>query len=390
MVFHNRNNLELQPIPDFVSWQQSGELRYLSYEKTSRLYESLLIKTPELFLPSIILDNLFVINNTPPDDILSVIAILTWLPLDDVNRFFQNKNEKEEKEYQQHLSRETWRNHPLYKKKLTELQQICKTSGLPTKGNKHELVKSLAVRNEENEPSRFQPHYDGDIKSLPSNMSDIKKLPIATLKYILKSHSISICGNKDELMLRVFLLKHGRPYLAAFNQVKAVKNTIQIAKAIISEEVKTYFLETDNVRRVRKHSVMLKNRSSLPVPEWIKCPSDLHNIFEPLERYINNGIDKSNTACLSVPLSVENCVNFNDAEDESTYDAYFEIGTRIRVRWTKDEIGDSGWRSGWYVAEVQGSNILEDTVEVVYISEPKSIYTIEVTEFLGQGKLQLI
>ena len=319
----NRNNLELQPIPDFVSWQQSGELRYLSYEKTSRLYESLLIKTPELFLPSIILDNLFVINNTPPDDILSVIAILTWLPLDDVNRFFQNKNEKEEKEYQQHLSRETWRNHPLYKKKLTELQQICKTSGLPTKGNKHELVKSLAVRNEENEPSRFQPHYDGDIKSLPSNMSDIKKLPIATLKYILKSHSISICGNKDELMLRVFLLKHGRPYLAAFNQVKAVKNTIQIAKAIISEEVKTYFLETDNVRRVRKHSVMLKNRSSLPVPEWIKCPSDLHNIFEPLERYINNGIDKSNTACLSVPLSVENCVNFNDAEDESTYDAYY-------------------------------------------------------------------
>ena len=48
----NHNNLELQPIPDFVSWQQSGELHYLSYEKTSKLYESLLIKTPELFFPS--------------------------------------------------------------------------------------------------------------------------------------------------------------------------------------------------------------------------------------------------------------------------------------------------------------------------------------------------
>ena len=87
---------------------------------------------------------------------------------------------------------------------------------------------------------------------------------------------------------------------------------------------------------------------------------------------------------------VENCVNFNDAEDESTYDAYFEIGTRIRVHWTKHEIGDSGWRSGWYVAEVQGSNILKDTIEVVYISEPESIYTTEVMEFSGQGKLQLI
>ena len=26
----NHNNLELHPIPDFVSWQQSGELHYLS------------------------------------------------------------------------------------------------------------------------------------------------------------------------------------------------------------------------------------------------------------------------------------------------------------------------------------------------------------------------
>ena len=66
--------------------------------------------------------------------------------------------------------------------------------------------------------------------------------------------------------------------------------------------------------------------------EWIKCPSDLHNIFEPLERYINNGIVKSNTACLSVPLSVENCVNLNDDEYESLYDAYFEIDTQIKIR----------------------------------------------------------
>ena len=27
-------NFELQLIPDFVSWQQTGELHYLSYEKT--------------------------------------------------------------------------------------------------------------------------------------------------------------------------------------------------------------------------------------------------------------------------------------------------------------------------------------------------------------------
>ncbi len=34
--------------------------------------------------------------------------------------------------------------------------------------------------------------------------------------------------------------------------------------------------------------------------------------------------------------------------------------------------------------------MLEDRVNVVYISEPESIYNIDVTEFLAQGKLQLV
>ena len=96
--------------------------------------------------------------------------------------FYKNKDEKEEKEYQLDISRETWQNHKFYKKKLAELQQICKTKGLATKGNKHDLVKSLALHNGEHEPNRFQPDYNGNIKSLPQNISDIKKLSVATLK----------------------------------------------------------------------------------------------------------------------------------------------------------------------------------------------------------------
>ena len=132
-------NFELQTIPDFVSWQQTGELHYLSYEKTLSLYNSELITTPNFFLPSRILENLFVINNTPQDDILPNIALLCWLPVDDVTMFYKNKDEKEEREYQQDISRETWQNHKFYKKKLAELRQICKTNGLAAKGNKQTI-----------------------------------------------------------------------------------------------------------------------------------------------------------------------------------------------------------------------------------------------------------
>ena len=148
-------NFELQAIPDFFSWQQIGELHYHSYEKTLLLYNSELITTPELFLLSRILEDLFVINSTPPDDILPNIALLCWLPVDDVTMFCRNKDEKEEREYQQDISRETWQNRKFYEKKLVELQQVCKTNGLSTKGNKHDLAKSLALHNGEDEPSCF-------------------------------------------------------------------------------------------------------------------------------------------------------------------------------------------------------------------------------------------
>ena len=31
-----------------------------------------------------------------------------------------------------------------------------------------------------------------------------------------------------------------------------------------------------------------------------------------------------------------------------------EFGARVKVKWTADDIVDSGWRPGWYTAHVQG------------------------------------
>lgn len=65
---NNDVNLELQPIPDYVSWLTSaGELHYLAIEKTSSLYASSpqLVDSPGLFLPSRILDTFFIIDSDP-------------------------------------------------------------------------------------------------------------------------------------------------------------------------------------------------------------------------------------------------------------------------------------------------------------------------------------
>ena len=54
---------------------------------------------------------------------------------------------------------------------------------------------------------------------------------------------------------------------------------------------------------------------------------------------------------------------------------FYEVGTRVKVRWTREEIGDSNWRPGWYVGEVQGSSVEEDEITVQFVSEPGSTYT---------------
>ena len=390
-LYGNNNdvNLELQPIPDYVSWLTSGgELHYLSIEKTSSLYavSPQLVDVPGLFLPSRILDTFFIIDSDPPDDILHALALLTWITVDDVIKYFKNKRERMESDYQQNIERENWRNHKLYKKSLAELHQICKKNDLPLKGNKHEIVRRIAEKNGETDENSFYPDYNGQPSSLPNTIANIRRLPIATLKYILKSHALSYCGNKDDLVLRVFLLSHGRSYLCSFNQATKIKEMIATAKKIIAEEVKEYLLNTDDVKRIRVNRSILKEKSKIRVPENVMNVSDLHQLFKSLERYLaRSNICKN----IDTEDTVKSDKQSQSDETDSGFEDFFEVGTHVKVRWTKEEIGDSGWRPGWYVAQVQKASSMLDQIEVVYISEPESVYKIDVTSTLAKGKLQL-
>ena len=109
--------------------------------------------------------------------------------------------------------------------------------------------------------------------------------------------------------------------------------------------------------------------------------TDLHKLFWALQRFVDHqtyrNLDNSNA---------DEGVN-EDNSDE--YCEYFEVGRQVKVKWTKEEIGVTGWRAGWYSTEVQKSNISSDEITIVYVSEPESIYEVEVTPLLAHGKLKL-
>lgn len=60
------------------------------------------------------------------------------------------------------------------------------------------------------------------------------------------------------------------------------------------------------------------------------------------------------------------------------------------VKWKADELGDSGWRCGWYVAYVQAYDEENDNLTLEYLSELCITYTVDITKYIHMGKIQLV
>ena len=79
-------------------------------------------------------------------------------------------------------------------------------------------------------------------------------MSIPRIKYILKSHAVSFSGNKDELVLRLYLMIHGRSHLAFYEQENQLKQCIETAKRIISLEIQQSIFTRHDIHRIRTYS----------------------------------------------------------------------------------------------------------------------------------------
>lgn len=76
--------------------------------------------------------------------------------------------------------------------------------------------------------------------------------------------------------------------------------------------------------------------------------------------------------------------------DSDLYDEVTEIGARIKVLSTKDDVQKTGWKPGWYFAEVQDFEPDEDIISIIYEKEPKRVYQESVTTAISRGQIRLV
>lgn len=358
---------EPQPIPDYVRWlQSSGELHYCSTEQTKDLTDRLecLQECAGIFLPSRIFHHCFQLCISPPDSVLQGLAFLSWLPLNVVKKKFEILREKVEKELEDSKNRDAWGKHLLYKKNVDGLKSLCKKKGLTTEGVKFEFVRRLA-----DEPT---PTIDAPPKlaEIPISIPQLKKLSIFQLKSLLHNEGISSLGNKDELILKVFLLRNGKRNIIGENDKKDLQKTISIVEECIREQQKDDVVS--QINRVRKFKSYANAQSSIVPPSNIKTTKDLQMLFYDLKLFLKVPVNKSN----KVLRNCESNQSFSEDQTSESTELFFEVGSTVKLK-IEDE--DTPLGVGWFHGYVQSSNIVMDEITVSFFEKPDFLLTIEVT-----------
>lgn len=68
-----------------------------------------------------------------------------------------------------------------------------------------------------------------------------------------------------------------------------------------------------------------------------------------------------------------------------------QIGAIVSIRWSASEVGDLGWKPGWYKGKfIYGYCEESDILTLRYLLEPDNTYEEEITPLLLQNKVKLI
>ena len=325
---------------------------------------------------------------------MELMALLAWVPTSDATEYYSKLDRQMVNVQNTDEQREQWKQHPLYiNNNKQQLEAMCRNFRLPVTSsvNKHELVKLIADHKHES-PPQMPTLYCGKLSLVPSTTTAISRLPISKLRAILHHHGIMTLGMKDELVLRVFLLKQGCTAAIFAKEAAKLKDLIGITEQLILSERSLDLMTPNHTYFRRTHSCIVHEDNLLEVPPHIKTLQDLPGLYRPLLEFIDIVEERSreNDDRSTAYLALSEKSVATSTEQEEVKEQICAIGSQIKVKWGKEELGNTGWHPGWYVADVQSYDAASDVISVVYPSEPKCIYNIELTPALSSAKIKLV
>lgn len=381
---------ELQPIPDYLRWFKTNEAHYLPLEEVA-LLKGGWINIPAIFLPTKVLQLCFTVVPKPPEHILQQICLLSWLSAKEVTDYKQKLQDQFENQLKSEKEKERWKSHELYRTHTKpQLETLCRKSNIPVVSSlqKHQLVALLAEKQGESPPEySTDTEYVGNLSSIPTTTKAINRLTIPYLRSVLSFHHLPTIGSKEQLVLRTYLLRLNRTADAIAREEGQLKDLIGIAQAIISEQRRLSF--SSHIYRKRKYSMGRKSQF-IPQPSHILSDEDLKNLFKPFLDFLDEQrkLRETNDKCGIAPVSRMQLKS--DIKGDDLQQGIIQTGSKVKVRWTLEELEGTDWKGGWYTATVNSYDHNTDILTLTYSSEPGVPYEEELLPLLSNNKIKLI
>ena len=220
-------------------------------------------------------------------------------------------------------------------------------------------------------------------------MAAVNHLTIPKLRSILKYHHISQFGTKDQLVIRVHLLRHNHSDAATARKEGQLTDLIHLIYEVIRKQKELKII--NHVYRTHTYSSkQSRDGNSVPIPDHIGTVDDLSGLFNPLLSFIK---DQRAERKRNDEQSVYHHYNPSKtivSNDDATKERIAQVGSKVKVKWTAEEVKGSGWKAGWYTAIVHRYDEDLDILTITYASEPNIPYEEELGELLAQEKIQLV
>ena len=280
---------ELQPIPDYLRWFRTGELHYLAMEERA-LLRGPWDEIPASYMPSRILDLCLSLVQDLTDDLIGQIALLSWVTPSEIRRYKTKLDDQLEHQQESEREKNRWKTHSLYRDKTKpQLETICRELRIPVTSSlqKYQLVSLIAEKKGEVPPPESSTtQYCGRVQDIPTAITKIyNSMTIPHLRTILKYHGLPHIGTKEQLVMRVYLLRHNKSAAAAAREEEQLRDLVHLAYKTIREQRRLSI--TTHVYRKRKFILQKKDPHFVPQPQHVKTEEDLQSLFEPLLIQIN-------------------------------------------------------------------------------------------------------
>lgn len=172
-------------------------------------------------------------------------------------------------------------------------------------------------------------------------------MSVYELRQILRFHNVWDCGTKDELVIRIEMVKCNRVYLAFYKELEGIKDIINTTKTLIRRQKEMYLTDPKVMYKKRIYSTpsgsslsSSRPRSSASIPHnnlksILNIPLGIR--LDPLQREINVFEETKQVG--------HECTNYGGIQNADIA-AIRSSGAKILAYWRKDELGSTGWKTG--------------------------------------------